>query len=145
MEDSAERLQFSISSSFENVADLAEQVSEACGTRTGQQADATDMLRLCLAEALNNIVEHAYSGADGKPIFADVSFTDHGYEVLLIDEGKPMPGGVAPDGEMEFEIDDLENLPEGGFGWMLIRTEMDNVDYERRAGCNVLRLEKHIT
>lgn len=144
MAESAERIQYSISSSFENVADLAERVSEVCGYRTGQPADATDMLRLCLAEALNNIVEHAYSGATGKPIFADIGFSEVGYEVLLIDEGKPMPDGVAPEGTCEFDFDDIENLPEGGFGWMLIRTEMDNVEYERRDGCNVLKLEKMI-
>ena len=143
--DPAERIQFSISSSFENVADLAERVSMVCGAHVGQQAEATDMLRLCLAEALNNIVEHAYAGATGKPIFADVAFSDNGYEVFLIDEGKPMPGGTVPDGENEFDIDDIENLPEGGFGWMLIKNEMDNVQYERRDGCNVLRLEKIIS
>ncbi|MEM7059290.1 MAG: ATP-binding protein [Pseudomonadota bacterium] len=145
MEQSTERMQFSISSSFENVADLAERVSEVCGTHAGQQAESIDMLRLCLAEALNNIVEHAYSGATGKPIFADVSFSDHGYEVLLIDEGRPMPGGALPECDLEFEADDIDNLPEGGFGWMLIKNEMDKVDYERRDGCNVLRLEKYIT
>lgn len=145
MADPSDRMQFSISSSFENVADLAERVSDLCGTRTGQQADAVDMLRLCLAEALNNIVEHAYSGAEGKPIFADVAFNDGGYEVILIDEGVPMPGGAPPLGENEFELDDIENLPEGGFGWLLIRNEMDNVHYERRDGCNVLKLEKHIS
>jgi len=115
-----------------------------CGTHARQQAESIDMLRLCLAEALNNIVEHAYAGAIGKPIFADVAFSDNGYEVLLIDEGKPMPGGNLPDGEFNFEVEDIENLPEGGFGWMLIRNEMDNVAYERRDGCNVLRLEKFI-
>lgn len=145
MDSPNERMQFSISSSFENVADLAEKVSEVCGTHARQQAGSIDMLRLCLAEALNNIVEHAYAGAAGKPIFADVAFSDHGYEVLLIDEGKPMPGGSVPNGEFDFEIDDIENLPEGGFGWMLIRNEMDNVAYERRDGCNVLRLEKLIS
>lgn len=145
MPDTADRLQYSITSSFENVADLAERVSDLCGNRTGQQAEATDMLRLCLAEALNNIVEHAYAGAAGKPIFADVAFSDTGYEVMLIDEGIPMPGGAPPVGENEFDMDDIENLPEGGFGWMLIRTEMDNVHYERRDGCNVLRLQKHIS
>lgn len=144
MSDPAERMQFSISSSFENVADLAERVSEVCGAHTGEQAESIDMLRLVLAEALNNIVEHAYAGATGKPIFADVAFSDGGYEVLLIDEGKPMPGGTVPDGNNVFEIDDIENLPEGGFGWMLINNEMDNVHYERRDGCNVLRLEKLI-
>lgn len=138
-------MQFSILSSFENVADLAEEVSVYCVELTNQDEDVADMLRLCLAEALNNIVEHAYGGAEGKPIFADVAINDAGYEVLLVDEGKPMPGGSVPVGKCEFDLDDIENLPEGGFGWMLIQSEMDGIDYERRDGCNILRLQKNIT
>ena len=144
MSEHTEHLQFSISSSFENVATLAEQVSEACSGRDGQYSEATDMLRLCLAEALNNIVEHAYSGAEGKPIFADVQLSEGSYEVRLIDEGKPMPGGDAPAGDATYDLDDMANLPEGGFGWMLIRSEMDLVSYERRDGCNVLLLQKQL-
>lgn len=140
-----ERLQFSISSSFENVAALAERVSTVCSGRFANDGDAAEMLRLCLAEALNNIVEHAYDGAEGKPIYANVALSRGAYEVTLIDEGKPMPGGMVPEGSgPEFNEDVLEDLPEGGFGWMLIRSEMDNIAYERREGCNVLRLEKYL-
>ena len=135
---------FSILSSFENVAELAEEVSVYCSKRPGIDPDQIDTLRLCLAEALNNVVEHAYCGAEGKPIYADVSILDAGYEVLIIDEGKPMPGGNAPEGRSEFDLDDFENLPEGGFGWMLIRSQMDLVEYERRDGCNVLRLQMNL-
>lgn len=139
-----DQVRFSIASSFDNVAVLAEEVSNLCKTRGRNNSDVIDTLRLCLAEALNNIVEHAYEGVEGKPIFADVRFKDDSYEVMLIDEGKPMPGGKVPAGTMSFELDDLNELPEGGFGWMLIHSEMDAVEYERRDGCNVLRLEKNV-
>ena len=141
---SNEQVRFSISSSFENVAVLAEEVSSLCRTRGRTNSDAIDTLRLCIAEALNNIVEHAYDGVEGKPIFADVRFKPDSYEVMLIDEGKPMPGGRLPSGEMDHNLGDLDEFPEGGFGWMLIHTQMDKVEYERRDGCNVLRLEKSV-
>lgn len=138
-----DQARFSISSSFESVAELAERVSVLCGERPGTDSDTADMLRLCLAEAMNNIVEHAYEGTEGRPIYADLRFCQDAYEVLLIDEGRPMPGGEAPDGSAAaFNTEDFENLPEGGFGWMLIRSQMDTVEYERRDGCNVLRLVK---
>ncbi len=137
----ADNVRFSISSSFDNVAVLAENVSNHCRSHSLGDSDTIDTLRLCLAEALNNIVEHAYDGAEGKPIYADVRFKPESYEIMLIDEGKPMPGGNAPSGEVDYDLDDFEALPEGGFGWMLIRTQMDAVEYERRDGCNVLRLE----
>ena len=144
MNDMSKDVRFSITSSFENVANLAEEVSVLCADRPGMDGDTSDMLRLCLAEALNNIVEHAYLGAEGKPIFADVQFLPDRLEVLLIDEGHPMPKGQVPEGNSEIDFDDLENLPEGGFGWMLIRSQMDLVEYERREGCNVLRLCKDL-
>ena len=142
--NSEEQVRFSISSSFENVAVLAEEVSNLCRTRNRHNSDAVDTLRLCIAEALNNIVEHAYDGTEGKPIYADVRFKPNSYEVMLIDEGKPLPGGQIPCGNVEFDADDMDELPEGGFGWMLIRSQMDAVEYERRDGCNVLRLEKNM-
>ncbi|MEM7190806.1 MAG: ATP-binding protein [Pseudomonadota bacterium] len=136
--------QFSITSSFQNVSDLAEKVSSICKSRSGIDSDAADALRLCIAEALNNIVEHAYGGIEGKPIYANLRFMPEGYEVMLIDEGKPMPGGQIPDTMVNFDESVLEDLPEGGFGWMLIRDQMDSIDYERRDGCNVLRLCKAV-
>ncbi|MEM7213451.1 MAG: ATP-binding protein, partial [Pseudomonadota bacterium] len=120
-----DQVRFSIESSFENVAVLAEEVSNLCKTRARNNSDSIDTLRLCIAEALNNIVEHAYEGAEGRPIFADVRFKSDSYEVMLIDEGKPMPGGKVPSGEMDFDGEGLDDLPEGGFGWMLIHTQMD--------------------
>lgn len=137
-----ERARYSIQSSFQNVADLAEQVGEFCNTATEAEQDHVDEIRLCVAEALNNIVEHAYEGAEGKPIHADVEVATGRMQVVLIDEGKPMPAYQIPETEVDFDPTDLENLPEGGFGWMLIREQMDEVEYERRGGCNVLTLAK---
>ena len=144
MSDLASEARFSITSSFEEVAKLAEEVGTLCGSRSGVDSETADAMRLCLAEALNNIVEHAYDGANGKPIFADVKFSTDRLEVVLVDEGKPMPAGHAPTGDYDPDLDDLDSLPEGGFGWMLIRSQMDEVDYDRREGCNVLRLMKHL-
>lgn len=138
------QVRFSITSSFENVAVLAEDVSNHCRASNANNSDAADTLRLVLAEALNNIVEHAYEGTEGKPIYADVRMAHDLYEVMLIDEGKPMPNGQMPSGDLDFDLDALEDLPEGGFGWMLIHSEMDSVEYERRDGCNVLKLKKHL-
>lgn len=139
-----EHLRYSILGSFENAANLAEKISHVCTARPGTNPDDADSLRLCLAEALTNIVEHAYSGLEGKPIHADVHIRPESYEVHLIDEGKPMPGGKLPEVSADFDVDDFESLPENGLGWLLIKSEMDDVTYERRDGCNVLRLEKQV-
>ncbi len=135
--------QYSVESSFQSVADLAEEVGDFCGSVVGEAVEQVIELRLCVAEALNNIVEHAYKGVEGKPIYAKIDVHSDRLEVVLIDEGMPLPGYTVPETEVDFDPTDLENLPEGGFGWMLIREQMDKVDYERRDGCNVLTLARH--
>ena len=37
---------------------------------------------------------------------------------------------------------DPDNLPEGGFGWMLIRSEVDKLEYRRDDERNVLVMGK---
>jgi len=135
---------FSIESTFENVADLAERIGGLCADYPGAGPEVADCLRLCMAEAMNNIVEHAYDGAGGRMVYANVTLQPDRCEVQLIDEGKSMPGGVLPDGSISYDTSKFEDLPEGGFGWMLIRSQMDNVDYLRRDGCNVLLLQKQL-
>ncbi|MEO1491966.1 MAG: ATP-binding protein [Pseudomonadota bacterium] len=140
-----EHLRYSILSSFTNAANLAEKISHVCTARPGANPEDAESLRLCLAEALTNIVEHAYGGMEGKPIHADVHIRTNSFEVELIDEGKAMPGGKLPEVSVDFDADDFESLPENGLGWLLIRSEMDDVGYERRDSCNVLRLQKRLS
>lgn len=139
--DLAHKAQFTIESTFQQVSDLAQEVESFCSARV-PGTDTVDDLRLCVAEALNNIVEHAYEGDTGKPIYANVAVLDDRCEVILIDEGKPLPGYKIPETVVDFDPLALDDLPEGGFGWMLIREQMDDVAYERREGCNVLTLAK---
>ncbi len=137
--------QFSIVSSYALAADLSERISTLCTERpefTGPHEDTPQVLRICVAEALNNIVKHAYGGAPDKPISVSLDFFEQRVAITLMDEGCPMPGGKIPETELDFDETDYDSLPEGGFGWILIRSQMDAIKYERRNGCNVLRLEK---
>ena len=135
---------FVIDSTFEAVASLAEQIAQACRSAYPETSDLPDTVHLCVAEALNNVVEHAYQGAPDKQIFADLHVSSDQCTITLMDEGRPMPGGEPPAGVCGFDIEDLDGLPEGGFGWMMIRVQMDGVSYERRGDCNVLQLTKSI-
>ena len=105
-------------------------------------------LELVLAEALNNVVEHAHGGRMDGVI--EVRVAHDGSEkapVLtceLIDDGAPMPEGEAPmPCSLEIEAD-AALLPEGGFGWLLIRELARDVDYERMGGRNRLRFQLDI-
>ena len=131
---------FSITSTFAEVADVAERAGDLCAT-AGAVA-LSDSLRLCLAEALNNVVEHAYRGEANGKIDIDLTVSPESFAVTVTDAGEPMPGGTLPAGDIDMSYDDIDELPEGGFGWMLIRSEVDRLDYERRGDRNVLSLGK---
>jgi len=100
--------------------------------------DEASSVEIALAEALNNVVEHAYP--EGAP--GDVKLVlRHGRTGLLIeirDSGKPMPNGRTPAGHHPTDRHPKNNLPEGGFGWFLIRELARDLVYDRENGENFL-------
>lgn len=96
-----------------------------------------------LAEVLNNIVEHAYSRAGNGWIDLLMELQDDILRCEIADGGSPMPGLVMPRGNPQ-ELDvDLDDLPEGGFGWFLIRELTEQLQYARRDGSNHLVFRIH--
>tara|TARA_R110002124_G_scaffold216499_2_gene382275 strand:+ start:1090 stop:1566 length:477 start_codon:yes stop_codon:yes gene_type:complete len=98
-------------------------------------------VELVLAEALNNIVEHAYDhiGTCG-PIFIHGTHEPDGLHFRIKDRGKAMPNGQIPLGmskNIEVAVDDM---PEGGFGWFMIRDLAKDVKYRRIGQENQLDL-----
>ncbi len=90
---------------------------------------------IVLAEALNNVVEHAYQEAPDGTISLMLRFDAAELEAELRDDGHPMPDLRLPGGKRATP----EDLPEGGFGWFLIRQMTRRLDYARIDGQNVLR------
>ncbi len=93
--------------------------------------------QIVLAEVLNNIVEHAYATYAGD-IDLCCEFDDKGLNVLITDRGLPLPLSGLPAGNDPME-DPGDDLPEGGFGWFLIRTLAEDLNYDRTEGSNRLR------
>lgn len=109
----------------------------------GVGADDRALCEIVLAEVLNNVVEHAYGRAGGwielvvevaccggnMPAGGDLRFT-------VSDWGYPMPGGLLPSGTLPPTAPG--DLPEGGFGWHLIRALSSGLDHGREGGRNWL-------
>lgn len=100
---------------------------------------------LVLAEVLNNVVEHAFSDLDGGRIELTVAPGETGLSCEVRDNGRPMPGGAPPGGTppaagRPARDEMLEALPEGGFGWFLIRSLAREIAYARKDGGNLLGL-----
>lgn len=95
---------------------------------------------LVVAEVLNNIVEHAYQDRAGGEIHLRLQFEADRLKVAFTDFGLPMPGGTLPDFDpapLDVATDDL---PEGGFGWFLIRSLSEQLAYRHEGDSNLLTL-----
>lgn len=102
----------------------------------GLDADARGTAELVLAEVLNNVVEHAYAGHPGE-IEVRLGLMPGSLLCLVRDRGHPMPGARLPGGAPP--VLDPDDLPEGGFGWHLIRSLSQDLRYRRAGGRNHLR------
>jgi serine/threonine-protein kinase RsbW len=100
--------------------------------------DLHGLAQIVLAEVLNNIVEHAHDGLEGE-ISVTLWRDGQGLACRIIDGGRAMPGGQLPAGGLpEIEDQPLDDLPEGGFGWHLIRSLTAGLQYRRIADRNEL-------
>lgn len=109
----------------------------AMGPLAGLSEDIRGTVEIVLAEALNNVVEHAYPNTPG-PILVGIDHLPPVLRVSVYDLGLPMPDGQLPKGELKPMVEG-EELPEGGFGWFLIRTLTMDLEYERDGSFNKLR------
>ena len=102
----------------------------------GLPEDQRSTAELLLAEVLNNVVEHAYANGAGE---IEVSVTLRGGSLIfqVLDRGEELPGHALPPGQLA-EYGQHSDLPEGGFGWHMIRALAKDVDYRRQDGCNQL-------
>ncbi|MEY8827958.1 ATP-binding protein [Sedimentitalea sp. XS_ASV28] len=97
-------------------------------------------VEIALAEVVNNIVEHAYREvAEGRVVFR-AGVKGNVLRVLIVDAGVELPGSTLPEGKPANLDTGLNELPEGGFGWFMIRTLTRDIRYRRLRGRNHLRL-----
>ena len=90
------------------------------------------VLELVLAEVLNNVVEHALAGRSDGEIVITCNYISHCWKVEVRDNGVAMPGSELPSGIMPDLDRAVDDLPEGGFGWGLVRTLAKDIIYQRR-------------
>ena len=96
-------------------------------------------VELVLAEVLNNVVEHAYGESEEGEIEVTIRRRNQSIIFEICDDGRPMPNGRPPAGSVpDADGDHLDSLPEGGFGWLLIRELVRDLIYDRRDDQNIL-------
>ena len=110
-----------------------------------READARAIVR-SVDEALANVMRHAYGGRPGLPIemschklqLGDKKAALGGIEILLADKGAP----VKP---TTLKSRPLDEIRPGGLGLHFIRESMDEVEFSRKKGKNLLRMVKYLS
>lgn len=100
-------------------------------------ADVSGSLELVLAEVLDNIVEHAYPEGQEGPIEVSMHTRGEDIECRVKDFGRAMPNEALPAGIAPDIPEELDCLPEGGFGWFLIGELAKDLTYTRRDSTNL--------
>lgn len=104
----------------------------------GLTAAEMGSVEIVLAEALNNIVEHAYPQGQEGDIYLALRLRTSGLIVEIRDRGRPMPKGRAPIGNHPMAEFEHDSMPEGGYGWYIIRELVRDLIYDRQNGENLL-------
>ena len=100
-------------------------------------------VKLCVAEAVNNAIIHAYGRQRGHPVEVEVELAADQVVCRIADHGKPMPEGLLRQKpRLDYCPKDVAGLPEGGMGLYIMHQVMDRVEYESKNGRNVLTLTR---
>ena len=121
---------------LQQVTDFAAEKLEAhdCPLKASMQ------LELVIEEVFVNIASYAYEPATGDATFC-VEFEESPVAVVLtfIDGGKPYNPLEKPDPDTTLDADEREI---GGLGIFLVKSNVDEISYERTDDKNILRMKK---
>jgi serine/threonine-protein kinase RsbW len=100
-------------------------------------------VKVCIVEAVNNAIIHAYGRQGGHPVEVEVELLADRVVCRIADFGKPMSEGAwRQKPRLDYCPKDVAGLPEGGMGLYIMHQVMDRVEYASEGGRNVLALTR---
>jgi serine/threonine-protein kinase RsbW len=132
---------FSLSSDYNLVGDTSALVHDFL-LKSDTEQHICNAIDICLTEALNNVIKHAYKGELNHPIEINVVKDSKLLEVQIIDKGSSRDSLEIKD--LDFDPEDINNLPEGGMGLYIMKQLMDELDYYSLNGRNFFTLRKYL-
>ena len=114
---------------------------EELGEELNLAPDLVFNLNLVLEEAVSNVILYAYPKEEHQEIVLTAKMTNKNLIFVLTDSGKEFDPTQAPDADVTLSAEERQI---GGLGIFLIRQIMNEVEYQRIEGKNVLTLGKQI-
>lgn len=94
-------------------------------------SDEKGVIEIVLAEVLNNVVEHAYANNKNGVVELQVKRMSDNLVFTVLDDGVPLQGDDVLKGPAPKLEGPVADLPEGGFGWFLIKELTQDLTYIR--------------
>ncbi|MEP5155456.1 ATP-binding protein [Planktotalea sp.] len=116
-------------------------LNSVCGTLRALAVNDFTLasVEIVLAEVANNIVEHAYANTGNGTISLKCQLEAQLILFEVIDHGATLPNASLPPKQVHDLESDINDLPEGGFGWGIIRDMTHSLAYRRYKGRNILK------
>lgn len=101
-------------------------------------------IELAMVEAVNNVVEHAYSFEPIHHIWVEFALTPGRFELRVSDRGQPMSSGrlAEAQGLVDPDPTDFDTWTPRTRGLEIIKACMDTVDYVVLDGINTLSMSR---
>ncbi len=140
------RVRVTIDSDLENVALVGMIINKLCSLVPLSDTDSYQV-ELCVVEAVNNSIEHAYGMKKGHDV--EVVFTLHPDRLIIdiCDSGTSIDSKCLEQKDvstLEIDPNDLDNIAEQGRGLPIMKEVMDALSYRTEGGKNCLTLIKNI-
>ena len=116
---------------------LARLVVEQCCLEFEIETSRARGVVIAVDEAISNVMRHAYGGENTRPIRIVCRCDRNAFEVEIWDRGREFNPFAQP-------VPPPDELRRGGRGLFLIRSSVDECEYEREDGWNRIRLRKRL-
>lgn len=133
-----------IDSDINNIALAACAIRGVCRLLSFSE-DEKAQVELCVAEVINNSIEHAYAKQAGHNIWIDCRLKDDLIELDILDKGTAMDPRILENVSTEAAVPDPENPKTWnlrGRGLMIVKSYMDRISYHSENGVNYFSMSK---
>lgn len=130
-----------IKNELTEIARLAEQVEEF-GVNNNIEPCYIFNINLSLDELITNTINYGYDDHEEHVILINMYLAESEIVIQVKDDGMPFNPLDMPNPDLSRELDER---PAGGLGIYLVRTMMDQVEYERRDDHNIITMHKRLT
>ena len=133
-------MRWAIKNELAEIARLAEQVEEF-GVKNKIEPRYIFNINLSLDELITNTINYGYDDHEEHLILIDMYLAESEIVIQVKDDGMPFNPLDMPNPDLSRELDER---PAGGLGIYLVRTMMDQVEYERRGDQNIITMHKRL-